>query len=170
MKTVPPGFESGMNFGTSDVNLNLATALKPKTKKEEAPTLDIVDETDNVIDLGDLLKEKESIFKWISEEPLPSSQSTSVLTPFTTKFKRILRIEPEEPGDMHAKSTREEFDDLPVVDISKVVSLSEQKMKSTEWAEVIDVSLPLDNYDDLVPNPAFTWPFELDRFQKHVRL
>ena len=66
--------------------------------------------------------------------------------------------------------TREDFDDIPVVDISKVPSLSEHKMKSTEWAEIIDVSSSLDNFENLVPNPAFTWPFELDRFQKHVSL
>lgn len=65
-------------------------------------------------------------------------------------------------------SIKEEFDDIPVVDISSVVSLSEQKMKSTQWAEIIDVSSPLENFNDLVPHPAFTWPFELDRFQKHV--
>jgi antiviral helicase SKI2 len=62
------------------------------------------------------------------------------------------------------------FDDIPVVDISKVLSLSEkQKLKSTDWAEIIYVSSSLENFNNLVPNPAFTWPFELDRFQKHVR-
>lgn len=64
---------------------------------------------------------------------------------------------------------KENFDEIPVVDISKVLSLSEkQKLKSTEWAEIIDVASPLDDFNELVPNPAFTWPFELDRFQKHV--
>ncbi len=67
--------------------------------------------------------------------------------------------------------SEKDFDDIPVVDISKVLSLSEkQKLKSTEWAEIIDVSSSLENFNDLVPNPAFTWPFELDRFQKHVIL
>ncbi|EFX64677.1 hypothetical protein DAPPUDRAFT_66040, partial [Daphnia pulex] len=32
----------------------------------------------------------------------------------------------------------------------------------------IDVSSSLENFNNLVPNPAFTWPFELDRFQKHA--
>lgn len=69
------------------------------------------------------------------------------------------------------ESEKDDFDDIPVVDISKVLSLSEkQKLKSTEWAEIIDVSSSLENFIDLVPNPAFTWPFELDRFQKHVIL
>lgn len=65
-------------------------------------------------------------------------------------------------------SGRQDFDDIPVVDISTVVRLSQRQAKSTEWAEIIDVSSSLGNFDILVPNPAFTWPFELDRFQKHV--
>ena len=65
----------------------------------------------------------------------------------------------------------DEFDNIPVVDISKVLSLSEKhNLKSTEWAEIIDVSSSLENFNDLVPNPAFTWKFELDRFQKHVKI
>ena len=55
------------------------------------------------------------------------------------------------------------------MDISSVASLSEQKLKSTEWAEMIDVASSVDNFHQLIPNPAHTWPFELDNFQKHVR-
>lgn len=78
MKTVPPGFESGMNFGSSDVDLNLAAALKPKVKRadEGAQSVEMLDESESIIDLADLLKEKVSIFKWISEEPSPSIPST----------------------------------------------------------------------------------------------
>jgi hypothetical protein len=69
-----------------------------------------------------------------------------------------------------SENENENFDDIPVVDISKVLSLSEkQKFKSTDWANIIDVWSSLENFNNLVPNPAFTWPFELDRFQKHVR-
>lgn len=56
-----------MNFGSSDVNLNLASSLKPKSKRNESEdTGMIADETDHssVIDLADLLKEKGFIFKW----------------------------------------------------------------------------------------------------------
>lgn len=152
LKTVPPGFKAGMNFGTSDINLNLATALKPKHKQlEEADDLEKkADEPETIIDLANLLKEKGSVFKWISEEVASSQESED-----KSSANQVLH-------------TREDFDDIPVVDISKVPSLSEQKMKSTEWAEIIDVASSLDNFDNLVPNPAFTWPFELDRFQKHA--
>ena len=82
----------------------------------------------------------------------------------------LLRQAAEKKPIAKSKNANENFDDIPVVDISKVLSLSEkQKLKSTDWAEIIDVSSSLENFNDLVPNPAFTWPFELDRFQKHVQ-
>lgn len=71
LKTVPPGFQNGMNFGSNDVNLSLASSLKPKSKRNETEEVGNMIEADDtsVIDLADLLKEKGSIFKWIEEEP-----------------------------------------------------------------------------------------------------
>lgn len=72
LKTVPPGFKNGMNFGTSDVNLNLAASLKQKAKPHDTEDkLKTESDSSSVIDLADLLKEKGSIFKWIEEEPVP---------------------------------------------------------------------------------------------------
>lgn len=80
LKTVPPGFKSGMNFGTSDINLNLASALKPKHKLlEEIDNLEkATEEAETIIDLADLLKEKGSVFKWISED-VSSLQEQGIL-------------------------------------------------------------------------------------------
>lgn len=78
LKTVPPGFKNGMNFGSSDVNLNLASSLKLKSKPidhEDSSKLIVDSENTSVIDLADLLKEKGYIFKWIEEdEPLSSKK------------------------------------------------------------------------------------------------
>ena len=71
-----------MNFGSSDVNLNLASSLKAKSKRNDtSEDAEMVDGSDqaSVIDLADLLKEKGSIFKWIEEEPLPSQNNTGNL-------------------------------------------------------------------------------------------
>ena len=56
-----------MNFGSDDVNLSLAS-LKTKLKETDRFVETIGPITEDVIDLGDLLKEKGSIFQWISEE------------------------------------------------------------------------------------------------------
>ncbi|WVO12427.1 hypothetical protein L204_100026 [Cryptococcus depauperatus] len=37
-----------------------------------------------------------------------------------------------------------------------------------EWAHVVDVNQKLLNFEELVPEPARTWPFELDNFQKEA--
>lgn len=37
-----------------------------------------------------------------------------------------------------------------------------------EWAHVVDINKRIDNFDELVPNPARTYPFELDVFQKEA--
>jgi hypothetical protein len=86
LKTVPPGFKNGMNFGLSDVNLNLASSLKPlksKPNDQEDSKLIVESDSTSVIDLADLLKEKGSIFKWIEEEPLLSKKNNfGDLNPF----------------------------------------------------------------------------------------
>lgn len=38
------------------------------------------------------------------------------------------------------------------------------------WAIDTDVSQPVRNFQELLPHPAYTWPFELDSFQKHAIL
>jgi antiviral helicase SKI2 len=40
--------------------------------------------------------------------------------------------------------------------------------KESLWAEVIDISQPMFDFHQRVPNMAYTWPFELDTFQKQA--
>lgn len=39
---------------------------------------------------------------------------------------------------------------------------------STEWAEMIDVSLPVPEFKEKIKDMAHSYPFELDTFQKQV--
>ncbi|XP_029832390.2 helicase SKI2W [Ixodes scapularis] len=50
-----------------------------------------------------------------------------------------------------------------VLDISHVTT--EPKVR-LEWAEQVDISKPMLDFKEQVPDPAFKWPFELDTFQK----
>ena len=38
----------------------------------------------------------------------------------------------------------------------------------TLWAEIVDISQPMLDFHNKVPNMAYTWPFELDTFQKQA--
>ncbi|CCH58427.1 hypothetical protein TBLA_0A06360 [Henningerozyma blattae CBS 6284] len=47
-------------------------------------------------------------------------------------------------------------------------SSSNDPLKKKNWAHIVDLNHSIDNFDELVPNPARTWPFELDTFQKEA--
>ena len=80
----------------------------------------------------------------------------------------ISMFSPAEIVKSSTENIAEGLEEFLVLDTSNAENLSQKKMKSTEWAEIIDVSSSVPNFKELVPNPAFTWPFELDNFQKHV--
>ena len=42
-------------------------------------------------------------------------------------------------------------------------------LQNKSYAINVDVSQPVTNFSQQVPNPAITYPFELDVFQKQVR-
>lgn len=54
----------------------------------------------------------------------------------------------------------------PVLKISETDTV----VRSLEWAEMLDVSKPINDFDVLVPNPAQTYSFTLDAFQKQAIL
>ena len=45
---------------------------------------------------------------------------------------------------------------------------SRNKHGGREWAHMVDVDKDITNFDELVPEMARTWPFELDTFQKEA--
>jgi len=57
-----------------------------------------------------------------------------------------------------------------VVEISIKSEKSPSVLNNTEFAEVLDVNQVLPPFNELVSSPAFTYPFELDTFQKQAIL
>lgn len=43
-----------------------------------------------------------------------------------------------------------------------------QQKRKTKWAHVVDLNHKIENFEELIPNPARTWPFELDVFQQEA--
>lgn len=54
---------------------------------------------------------------------------------------------------------------LPVLKISSTTAVSKTK---TEWAELLDTTKLIVNFDQKIPDPAVKFNFELDTFQKMV--
>jgi antiviral helicase SKI2 len=57
-------------------------------------------------------------------------------------------------------------DIIPVLKITQTAPL--RRKMQTQWAEELDVSCPVRDFEKKVPVMAKTWPFELDTFQKQV--
>ncbi|XDT13354.1 DEAD/DEAH box helicase [Nakaseomyces glabratus] len=63
-----------------------------------------------------------------------------------------------------------DIDDLlPMgIDFGRTIMKSNKDAKMKEWAHVVDLNHKIENFSELIPNPARTWPFELDTFQKEA--
>lgn len=68
------------------------------------------------------------------------------------------------------ESALPDIDDLlPMgIDFARNVLNTQKKLERKEWAHVVDLNHRIDNFAELIPNPARTWPFELDTFQKEA--
>ncbi|XP_064458706.1 superkiller complex protein 2-like [Ornithodoros turicata] len=58
----------------------------------------------------------------------------------------------------------------PVTAVLNISMIPTETQKSLEWAEVVDVRSPMTDFHERIPDMAFTWPFELDTFQKQAIL
>lgn len=54
--------------------------------------------------------------------------------------------------------------ELPVLKLSEKSNSS--SLRGTEWAVLLDCTRPVLNFEELIPDPAYKFPFELDTFQK----
>ena len=58
--------------------------------------------------------------------------------------------------------------EFPALAARGPLALSHNKQRGREWAHMVDVNREINNFQELVPEMARTWPFELDTFQKEA--
>lgn len=62
-------------------------------------------------------------------------------------------------------------DEIMNADLQPVLNISTTtKSFSSDWAEMVDISQPINNFKEQIPCPAMEFPFELDVFQKQAIL
>lgn len=83
------------------------------------------------------------------DKPVNKQQSKNIDAPNIDEF-----IEPFEESK------------IPILKISEIPKTNAK----TEWAEQIDVMVPVNDFDKKVLQPAMTFPYELDNFQKQAIL
>lgn len=58
--------------------------------------------------------------------------------------------------------------EFPALEPRGILAASTTRRGGREWAHMVDVNREIANFEELVPDMAMTWPFELDTFQKEA--
>jgi len=58
--------------------------------------------------------------------------------------------------------------EFPALEPHGILAASTTRRGGREWAHLVDVKRDIPNFEELVPEMARTWPFELDTFQKEA--
>ncbi|KAG0710204.1 Helicase SKI2W [Chionoecetes opilio] len=145
-----PRLSGGITFGEAE------RAAEEKNIEDEQEGRQ---EAGLVVNLADILTEQK-IFE-VDQQPSKKgggSLSLEGLSQEEASLVQEFSIEPPPPR-------KQEF----VLDTSSTKA-SPIIARNTEWAENIDINAPVDDFAVRVPNPACTYPFELDTFQKQAVL
>ncbi|XP_015587568.1 helicase SKI2W [Cephus cinctus] len=150
LRTLAKGFSAGIEFKSDN-----CTPKDKEIEKAASPTLDSKEsevESEEVNLLAMVHEQKNLIGLWS--------------TPSETKKEETIK------NDMEIDLTK--LDDVtdvqtkPDVSVLKITSTGTSLKTEMEWAEMLDVSIPVANFEEKVPDLAFKYDYELDTFQKQA--
>jgi len=149
--TCPPGFEHGVDF------FALSQGTDEAVEESEQADMDVdkagkaVETLETVLNLANVLNEDDDVLGlWkVDPDTEKSSGQVGFCVPEAEAFV---------PDETEL-----------VVSISEGAS-GPATLRVSEWAEMLDVTAPLSDFHEQVPQMAYQWPFELDVFQKQAVL
>nr|CAD7576251.1 unnamed protein product [Timema californicum] len=147
---VPPGFNCGVEFRPD----NRTPVTKEAIKAEESAKMPEEEGNEVVVNLMELLQREED-FLGLWKDEIPKKQEAPCPKVYLGKTLEI---------DQELDQLVPKEDIIPVLNISETATV--KGPTSSQWAEVIDVSEPVRDFHQKIPDMAKTWDFELDIFQK----
>lgn len=154
LRTLAKGFSSGLEFKSDNCTPINCTQT---TEESYAPvsTLETVNElktnNDNINLMAVIHEEGNSLGSWLLTEE--------------TK-KEIVQSPNGDISPIEDISILPDEINIPVLKISETRS----ELAKSEWAEQLDVSAPVTDFDKRVPDSAIKFEYELDTFQKQAIL
>ncbi|XP_014467951.1 PREDICTED: helicase SKI2W [Dinoponera quadriceps] len=152
LRTLAKGFSSGLEFKSDNctpTNCNKnAEETSISSSVSETPD-ELQTDNDNVNLMAVIHEEGNSLGSWL-------------LTEETKKES----VQPSNIPSIEDISTFSDEINIPVLKISEKRS----ELAKSEWAEQLDVSAPVTDFDKKVPDPAIKFEYELDTFQKQAIL
>ena len=181
-------FQPGLNESTREVSvLNSAAAATTPQQQLHRDSLGLFDvppgmkrgiqpliptETNNSSLDNDLNKLTELDNGEEVEEELISYDASSSTAKHGNILQQLEKTDaPKQPSMQESKENNVEIDSLlpETIDFARYVPKTKDNEGEKVWAHVVDIHhRTLSNFSQLVPNPARTWPFELDTFQKEA--
>ncbi|XP_011306094.1 helicase SKI2W [Fopius arisanus] len=145
LRTLAKGFRQGVEFAAD--NYTIKTANEKNQKKKKKPK-DVNAKPLNKVNLMAMVHDEESRLGFWSE-PSPEGDPVKEVIDDTA----IDRLDALKLDDSS----------IPILKL-----IEKPKRMSTEWAEQLDVSVAVSDFDRKVPKPAITFEYELDTFQKQA--
>ncbi|XP_012256914.2 helicase SKI2W [Athalia rosae] len=156
LRVLAKGFKSGIKFSEdkcSPENANKADITNP----DSLPHQKEIEPCRKTINLMAMVHEQENLIGLWSMAEVNTPKEDEPLKSSLAELPDLEKIVPKHSA----------LADLPVLEITKKVNVAKI---STEWAEVLDVSLPVSDFEKRIPDPAIKYPYELDTFQKQAIL
>ncbi|CAL8102209.1 unnamed protein product [Orchesella dallaii] len=145
LQKTPPGFQNGFDFSSTIPNKKIADKIN-EIKKELAA---------NPVNFWDVKK----------TDVMDYEPSASKLAKQERQVKLLLK-------ELDDDSFNPEDKKQEVSNVTSVLKISKTQSRNNPiimpWAEEIDVTKPMFDFEQKVPNMAFKYPFELDTFQKQA--
>lgn len=119
-------------------------------QKNDKPIERIIEQNAKVDLLSIVEEEQQSILGILSSDNSKQKANTNIKIEFNEELDEILL----------ATSSS-----APILEIS---TTRRAKLQSMEYAEWVDITQPVNDFNVQIPEPAHTYPFELDTFQKQA--
>lgn len=148
------GLDRIINFGTEGGLLTTPPGFDSGIDFDEAKSKDA---TEGAEEVETALLQEESDLKVDQPE-----ETADVDTGATAELDDVSDEEDEE--DIDALLPVE----FPALEPRSQLLAGVHKQKGREWAHVVDINKDIPNFNELVPDMAREWPFELDTFQKEA--
>ncbi|XP_050079351.1 helicase SKI2W [Anopheles maculipalpis] len=147
LKSCPPGFATGVTFAES------GTEGKQNEDSDEG----------GVIDLLSAIAQEDS-FDLLLDEQREKNATPNELHNLPADINEESLLLDKEPRN------HQENKEPTVGQVLKISNITNNAIETADWAEMIDISKPVDDFYVKIPVMAHRFPFELDIFQKQAIL
>ncbi|XP_041764989.1 helicase SKI2W [Anopheles merus] len=151
LKSCPPGFATGVEFEAPPTGMDGARATEDSGKS-------------GMVDLLSAIASEEA-FVELLPEGLQTKLSTNDQSTQGTQQEALPAGIDEEEGLLAVTGEQEAGEQ-----VLKISTVTNNALQSAEWAEMLDISKPVDDFYVKIPSMAHRFPFELDIFQKQAIL